>query len=105
MSEKKMIERYLEMDYPVLVTRDLETKNIVLEVPDWPGCLAHGATIEEAFRKLEDAKYTWVEDCLERGLEVPLPRPREEHSGKFVLRIARSLHRRLADLAESEGTS
>jgi antitoxin HicB len=105
MSGEKMIERYLEMDYPVIVARDSESKQFFAEVPDWPGCRAHGASIEEAFRKLGDAKYSWVEDCLERGIAIPLPRPKEDHSGKFLLRLARSLHRRLSQLAETEGVS
>jgi antitoxin HicB len=105
MSGKGMIERYLEMDYPVLVARDLDSRQCVVEIPDWPGCRAHGATIEEAFRKLDDAKYVWVEDCLERGITIPPARPAEDYSGKFLLRIARSLHRRLAMLANGEGVS
>jgi predicted RNase H-like HicB family nuclease len=101
----KRVEDYLALDYPVLVTRDPETTAFVLEVPDWPGCVTHGATLEEAFEKLDDAKFTWVEDCLQRNIEIPQPRPRDSYSGRFLLRLPRSLHRRLVYVAEQEGIS
>ena len=105
MSGRSKIEDYLSLHYPVLVTRDSETSAFVVEVPDWPGCMTHGVTIDEAFDKLEDAKYTWVDDCLERGLPIPEPREDADYSGKFLLRLPRSLHRRLAQLAEENTTS
>jgi predicted HicB family RNase H-like nuclease len=39
------------------------------------------------------------------GQDIPLPRDMEEHSGKFMLRIPRSLHRNLARAAKREGVS
>lgn len=105
MSATRRPEDYMAEDYPVLVSREPGTGDFLVEVPDWPGCLAHGTTLEEAFRSLEEARYTWVEDCLERGLDVPPPRAPETYSGKFLLRLPRSLHRRLTTLAAQDGTS
>jgi predicted RNase H-like HicB family nuclease len=105
MTDMKKAAGYLELDYPVLVTRDPETKAFILEIPDWPGCVADGDSLEAAFRKLRDAQVTWVEDSIERGLDIPLPRPNEDFSGKFLLRLPRSLHRRLSELARQDDIS
>ena len=43
---------------------------------------------------------------LEDGLEIPLPHEAvERYSGRFVLRIPRSLHRQLAHASKRNGTS
>ena len=42
---------------------------------------------------------------LEDGVPVPEPRKAEEYSGKFVVRVPRSLHRQLATVAERDGAS
>jgi hypothetical protein len=38
-------------------------------------------------------------------MPIPEPRPEEEYSGKFVVRVPRSLHRELVETAEREGVS
>ncbi len=102
---KTSAEEYLRQEYPVLLWRIGPHEPFVAEVPDWPGCMAHGATPTSALRSLRQAQVTWVDDCLERGLSIPPPRPPEEASGKLVLRLPRSLHRRLGLLAAAEGVS
>jgi antitoxin HicB len=42
---------------------------------------------------------------LEEGIPIPEPRPLEEFSGRFVLRLPKSLHRDVARKAEEEGVS
>jgi len=54
---------------------------------------------------IQDALRAWIEVALEDGLPVPKPRPLETYSGKFVVRLPRSLHRRLAEAAGREGVS
>jgi len=56
---------------------------------------------------IEDAKRLWIEAALEEGSYIPEPAPADvgEYSGRFVVRIAKSLHRQLAQRAEQEGTS
>lgn len=98
-------EEILRQPYPVLLWRDGSSGPVIAEVPDWPGCLSHGTSPESALRKLRDAQRTWLEDCLERGLPVPPPHPPADASGRLVLRLPRSLHRRLALLARTEDVS
>ena len=41
--------------------------------PELPGCMAHGATPEEARTELTEARRLYIEDLLEAGLSVPEP--------------------------------
>jgi len=43
------------------------------ECPELPGCMSHGATVEEARQNLEDAKAEYLAALQERGLEIPSP--------------------------------
>lgn len=47
----------------------------------------------------------WIETKLDAGLPVPMPLSENQYSGKFVVRIPKSLHARLAFEAEKEGVS
>jgi antitoxin HicB len=70
-----------------------------------PGCLTQADTFEELGEMIEDAMRGWIEIALEDGTPVPEPRPDEAYSGKFVVRVPKSLHRRLVETAEAEGVS
>ncbi len=42
-------------------------------VPDLPGCVATGATIEETEREIRDAIAFHIEGMMEDGLKIPEP--------------------------------
>jgi antitoxin HicB len=48
---------------------------------------------------------SWLEVALEDGVEIPEPRDPDAFSGRFLLRIPKSLHAELAERAELEGVS
>ncbi|MDT8903266.1 toxin-antitoxin system HicB family antitoxin [Anaeroselena agilis] len=78
----------------------------VASIPDLPGCITQGETSEETLRMIEDAKGAWIDAALAEGIAIPEPVPEaDEYSGKFNLRIPRSLHRDLARRAEEEDVS
>jgi antitoxin HicB len=54
---------------------------------------------------LDISRELWIESRLATGLEVPEPQEAPQYSGRFVLRIPKSLHRDLANEAETEGVS
>lgn len=75
----------------------------VLEVD---GCEGSGKTVEEAYRKTREALEDYLKMKMERGEPIPEPIPdNKEYSGKFNLRIPKSLHQKLTELAEAEGVS
>lgn len=45
----------------------------VAVVPEMPGCIAHGDTVEEALEWLESAKVDHIWFLLDKKLEVPEP--------------------------------
>ena len=55
----------------VLVYPDVEDGGWVCEVPSLPGCVAHGATKEEALRDAGHAIEAWVAAARELGREIP----------------------------------
>ena len=71
-------------------------------IPDCPGCIADGDTIDEAIAEIRDAFEAW--SMAEREDKGELPAPKI-YSGQFVQRIPKSLHRKLAKRAELEGVS
>jgi predicted RNase H-like HicB family nuclease len=42
-------------------------------VPDLPGCIATGQTVQEAEREIQEAIRFHIDGLLEDGLPVPLP--------------------------------
>ena len=47
----------------------------------------------------------WIETAYESGDDIPLPSTDETYRGKLLLRMPKSLHRRLAEEAEGENVS
>jgi antitoxin HicB len=103
--QPKPLNYYLSLDYPVTVYPDREG-GFVAEIKELPGCLTQGETIEEVMKNINEARELWIETVYESGKrDIPLPVTEQEYSGKFVLRLPKSLHRRLAEQAEREGVS
>lgn len=78
----------------------------VAEVAELPGCLAVGDSPDEAVLLVADAIEAWVEAARANGRPVPAPAPvDDDYSGRFVLRVPRTLHRRLTQEARREQMS
>jgi predicted HicB family RNase H-like nuclease len=67
--------------------------------------MTQGDTFEELGEMIQDAMRMWIETALEDGVDIPEPRLEEEYSGKFIVRVPKSLHRELVATAEREGVS
>ena len=46
----------------------------IAEVPELPGCMADGATYEEAIKNANLAMKEWIETAKEIGREIPNPK-------------------------------
>ena len=77
----------------------------VAEHPELPSCIADGRTAATALASLDVARDLWIESRCATGLPVPEPGEEPQYSGRLLLRIAKSLHRELAQEAETEGVS
>lgn len=91
-------------DYAINVNPlpDEEGGGFLASIPDLPGCVADGATINEAISEARDAFAAWT--MAEREDKGELPRPKT-YSGQFLQRIPKTLHMRLAQRAATEGVS
>lgn len=103
-SERPRMEEYLEREYPFSVIAEPEGGYTIV-FPDLPGCMSQVESLAEVGPVAEEIRTLWIETAYERGMEIPEPSYPEEYSGKFNLRIPRSLHRKLAESAEREGVS
>jgi antitoxin HicB len=104
MKEKvKNLEYYLHLPYNIVI-KPYEDGAYFARIEELPGCITEGDTIEETLELIEDAKRVWIEGALEDGIEIPEPAP-ETYSGRVLIRMPRSLHRRLAERAKREGVS
>jgi len=104
MSEQKNLNYYLSLPYTVqLIREDQETW--FARVVELPGCMTEGDSAQEAAEMILDAMTGWIEIALADGRAIPEPRPAEDYSGKFVVRLPRSLHRELVEAAERDGVS
>jgi antitoxin HicB len=92
--------------YRVELYVDPEDGSWAVEVPDLPGCVAAADTPSDAVAAAEDAIAAWIEAAIADGERVPAPSPViDEFSGRFVLRVAKGLHRELARQAKNDGVS
>ena len=105
--ETRRTEEYLKLPYTIEVVYD-EGENSAgwfARVVEWPGCMTQAENFTELGEMLQDAMRAWVETAIEARQEIPEPRPTEGYSGKFVVRVPKSLHRELVESAEREGVS
>lgn len=107
MPVSKDLDYYMRLPYKIEIIPDEESETLTAVIPDLKGCMAFGDTIEEAYEMITEAKRLWLETALEKGWSIPEPKPEElkEYSGRFNVRLPRSLHRKLVELAEAEGVS
>jgi antitoxin HicB len=106
--KERTLAYYMSLDYPVTMETMTGPKGervFGLEVPDLPGLWAHGASLDEAYAKLEENKKVWFEVCLKEGTAIPEPVSEEDFSGKFLLRLPPRLHRTAHLQAEREHVS
>lgn len=63
-------------DYHINIFWSDEDECYIADVPDLPGCSAHGETPEEAAHEIMIAKELWLEVAHETGMQIPAPRYR-----------------------------
>ena len=99
--EKKDISYYLALPYSIHIQAESEG-GFFARVEELKGCMTQGESLDEVARNIRDAMEAWLTTALDRGIAIPEP---ETYSGKFVLRVPRSLHRKLAENARGENLS
>jgi antitoxin HicB len=75
------------------------------EIIEFPGCIAAGDSAAEALANLEEVAASWLEATLARGQRIPEPIENVEFSGKLVVRLPKTLHKKAAHMAARDGIS
>lgn len=74
------------MRYAVVIEKT--EANFSAYVPDLPGCVATGATVEEVEREIRDAIVFHLEGMREDGLPIPDPTSKVEYIELAALRAS-----------------
>ena len=101
----KKTEEYMKTNYRFELEQDADEGGYLISYPDLPGCISTGENLEDAIKNGEDARREWIYSTLENGGTVPNPFEAEDYSGKFSLRVPKSLHKLLAERSKQEGIS
>jgi len=64
------------LNYEIILYWSQEDGVFVAEVPELPGCMAHGDTQEAALANVKEAMQLWLDTAREFGDPVPEPRGR-----------------------------
>ncbi len=95
---------YLGKPYGRVVTPESDG-SFHAEILEFPGCIAIGDEPAEALANLEEVAASWLEATIEKGQDVPEPQDASGFSGKLVLRLPKSLHRKAARQAARDNVS
>ena len=62
--------------YEIIIYWSDEDEVFVAEVPELPGCMAHGDSEQSALNNVKDAIQLWIETAREFGDPIPEPKGR-----------------------------
>ncbi|MDO4178893.1 MAG: toxin-antitoxin system HicB family antitoxin [Phascolarctobacterium sp.] len=104
---EKDLQYYLRLNYSVEIEEIPleEGGGFLAKIPLLVGCMSDGETLQEAYDNIKEAKTLWLEDMLARGMFIPEPDTEEKYSGKFLVRIPKSLHKIISEQSKREGLS
>jgi predicted RNase H-like HicB family nuclease len=60
--------------YEVIIYWSEEDEAFIAEVPELPGCMADGATYQEALANVEQVAREWIETARDLGRKIPVPK-------------------------------
>ena len=60
--------------YEIIIYWSNEDNVFVTDVPELPGCMAHGHTEELALSNVKDAMQLWIDTAKEFGEPIPEPK-------------------------------
>ncbi|MCL4514137.1 MAG: type II toxin-antitoxin system HicB family antitoxin [Firmicutes bacterium] len=70
--KKEELEHYMNLNYAIVI-RESPDGEYVAEIPELPGCITQAGSFAELQEMANDAKRSWIEAALERGIKIPEP--------------------------------
>ena len=101
------VKDYMKLPYIRLVQEmnDESGHYFYGRVLELDGCQTTADTLAELYANLNEIMESYIEIKLENNLHIPIPETADKYSGKFVVRLPKTLHQRLAIEANKEGVS
>ena len=101
------VQEYMKLPYDYVVKHITVDSGTYFHATmlELDGCQSTGETLQEAYEGLREAMEGWIEAKLANGFPLPRPIDTAEYSGKFIVRLPKSLHGRLVMEAAKEGVS
>jgi len=62
--------------YETIIYWSDEDQTFIADVPELPGCTAHGASADEALSNAQEAIHLWLDTAQEFGDPIPEPKGR-----------------------------
>jgi predicted RNase H-like HicB family nuclease len=62
--------------YEIIIYWSKDDQAFIAEVPELPGCMAHGKSPDEALASCKDAMDLWLDTAKEFGRAIPEPKGR-----------------------------
>lgn len=76
--KNKTLEQYMALRYKIVLIPEGDGWGAI--IPELPGCVGGGDTIDEALAMLEDARRGWLSSALDHGDFIPQPGDYDVHS-------------------------
>jgi len=109
MLQSNNIKYYLSLPYKIEIEYEPEDNTWIASHPELGkgSCYAIGKTISEALKRLKDERKFLLEYALSEGKKIPEPALADADlpSGQFVIRLPKTLHKKLKELAVKENAS
>ena len=66
------------MKYIYSASFNIESDKVYARVPDLPGCITTGSSLEDAIEQIKDAASIWLVAAEDHGDDIPAPTPQPE---------------------------
>ena len=70
----------MRTEYELIIWWSEPDRAFLVEVPELPGCMADGATQEEALANAKVVIAEWIETAKELGRKIPQPKGRLQYA-------------------------
>ena len=89
----------MNLKYPTQITEIVveDGGEYLVEIPLLKGCMSDGETIAESLVNIGWVKAEWLNYMLVNNLLIPEPADISKYSGKFVLKIPKTLHKTISE--------
>ncbi|MCK4666210.1 type II toxin-antitoxin system HicB family antitoxin [Candidatus Dependentiae bacterium] len=99
------LKKIAKQNYPFIVYQEKSTKLYIAVFPDLPGCHAEAKSLKELINEIYYAKETWIEGTYFLKEKIPEPSDFNNFSGKFTIRLPKTLYKEVKNEAKKEKIS